>query len=221
MAVERHTQAEIDMIHGLLSKLGIKKGWLVDVGANDGIFQSNTLELTQAGWDSVLIEADPEKFAQLKKNMARFARVRLVNEKIIINLDEVLRQQAVPLEFDLLQIDIDGLEYWVWLTSAEFKPKIVSVEYNSNFEPWEFKTIYYEPEFKWSGDSYYGASAAALAHLGKTKGYTLVGYTSWSNLYFVRSDLLGDIQPLDIMDVPKEPIHPPTTYEFLELKRPS
>ena len=47
---------------------GYKNGYFIELGANDGIQQSNTkhLELYQ-GWQGILIEPSPKQFAKLKK----------------------------------------------------------------------------------------------------------------------------------------------------------
>lgn len=211
--VERHTQAEIDMIDSILKKLQIERGWLVDVGAHDGIFQSSTRHLLFSGWDALLIEADDERFELLLKNTQQFLGCRTVHRRILY-LDAELIRAKVPNSFDLLCIDIDGQDWWVWRKLLG-KPKVIAIEYNSNFEPGECAVVPEDPEFRWSGDTFYGASAMALWGLGRKKGYTLVGQTPFSNLYFVRNDLAGAFTPLDPMEIPMERIHPVTSKSFL------
>ena len=53
----------------LRSALGVKQGFYVEIGANDGRSQSNTLTLELFdGWTGVLIEPVPEQFEKLKFN---------------------------------------------------------------------------------------------------------------------------------------------------------
>jgi hypothetical protein len=50
----------------------------------------------------------------------------------------------------------------------------------------------YNPSHTWGRDTYYGASLASLAALGRHLGYALVGTDSNGvNAFFVRRDLLA------------------------------
>jgi hypothetical protein len=54
-------------------------------------------------------------------------------------------------------------------------------------------TVKYDPNGRWNGSNYFGASLSAFVKLGNAKGYSLVGCSfSGSNAFFVRNDLLGD-----------------------------
>ena len=49
----------------------------------------------------------------------------------------------------------------------------------------------YDPEFRWDGTDYFGASLLALSKLGREKGYTLVGCDSMGvNSFFVDDELI-------------------------------
>jgi FkbM family methyltransferase len=47
---------------------GHATGFFVDVGANDGVFISNTFALYRAGWRGMCLEPNPVAFARLKAN---------------------------------------------------------------------------------------------------------------------------------------------------------
>ena len=92
--------------------------------------------------------------------------------------------------WDLLSIDIDGNDYWVW-NAIDGQPRLVVIEYNSSFGPDRAVTIPYDPSFDRFQHHpfgiYHGASIAALAKLGAAKGYALVGGDSNGvNAFFVR-----------------------------------
>lgn len=109
------------------------------------------------------------------------------------NINSLLKKYKVPKEFDLLSIDIDYNDYWVWKAINGYSPRVVVIEYNSSFSPLESKTVKYNPKAVWDGTSYFGASLLALAKLGKSKGYTLVCCESRGvNAFFVRNDLIGN-----------------------------
>ncbi len=67
------------------------------------------------------------------------------------------------------------------------------VEYNGKFIPPHDWCMTYDPEHVWDGTDLMGSSLAALARLGESKGYQLVGCNiTGSNAFFVRRDLAGD-----------------------------
>ena len=56
----------------LLEYINFRNGYFVELGANDGITQSNTKHLELfLGWRGILIEPSPKKFAELKKNRSK------------------------------------------------------------------------------------------------------------------------------------------------------
>lgn len=109
------------------------------------------------------------------------------------NICSLFEKYLVPREFDLLSIDVDGNDYWIWRAIEGYSARVVVIEYNSSISPDESKTIPYDPEFRWDGTNYFGASLLALTKLGRVKGYTLVGCDSRGvNAFFLRDDTVGD-----------------------------
>ncbi|HEX3567434.1 MAG TPA: hypothetical protein VHU17_18875 [Acidimicrobiales bacterium] len=186
---------EDGMVAKLAKDLELETGWCVEFGAWDGKHLSNTWDLwANQGWRAFLLEALPSRFADLEhqtKNPSVVAMCARVGWDGDNRLDHLLAVAEVPADFELLSIDIDGDDYWVWEATAS-RPKIVIVEYNSSFAP--------EVEFVQEKEGYTGSSAASFVRLADDKGYTLVDLTI-TNLIFVRSDLIPtlsvDTLPLD------------------------
>ena len=108
------------------------------------------------------------------------------------NVESLFDRYDVPAEPDLLSIDIDGNDYWVWRAIRTRRPRVVLVEQNAALGPEQSLVVPYGPAFEWDGTDWFGASLAALARLGRSKGYGLVGSdASGTNAFFVRSDLLA------------------------------
>src|SRR5436190_5930337 len=107
------------------------------------------------------------------------------------NINDLFAKYNVPHEFDLLSIDIDTNDYWVWSAIKNYSPRVVVMEYNSSI-PWtESKSTSYDPTARWDGTDYFGASLLALKNLGDSKGYTLITCDSGGvNAFFVRNDLV-------------------------------
>jgi len=98
----------------------------------------------------------------------------------------LLSNYNVNRTFDLLSIDVDGIDYHIWNSLTYFKPKIVIIEYNPTF-PNEFH--YVTPK---SLTIRHGSSASALISLGNEKGYTPVAMTD-TNLFFLENSLFGSL----------------------------
>ena len=116
------------------------------------------------------------------------------------NVNHVIAGAGVSGEIDLLSIDIDGNEYWIWKELTVVLPRVVVVEYNASFGPEEAVTIPYDPDFNCfeahPSGLYHGASLAALTDLGAAKGYALIGVESQGvNAVFVRQDLAKGVFP--------------------------
>jgi hypothetical protein len=109
-----------------------------------------------------------------------------------LNINSLWREHAIPAEPDLFSLDIDGQDFWVWM-ALNATPRVVVVEANSHFDPDDAKTVAWDPApaHLWQGDTYYGASLAAMTKLARDKGYLLV-YWNGSNAFYIRRDLVAN-----------------------------
>lgn len=128
------------------------------------------------------------------------------------NIQDLFQKYNVPKNFDLLSIDIDFNDYWVWKSIIDYSPRVVVIEYNASIPPNESKVVPYYPEAKLDGTNYFGASLLALRNLGLSKGYTLVGCdNNGVNAFFCKSELVRGFELKDI----KELYRPPKYGEFI------
>jgi hypothetical protein len=117
------------------------------------------------------------------------------------NIDGLISGAGIRGDVGLLSIDIDGNDYWILDAIEVVSPRILIVEYNSNFGPDVAVTIPYDegfcrtvPRFH---NVYYGASLGALCDLADRRGYAFVGSNSAGvNAFFVRRDVLGGLPSL-------------------------
>ncbi|MDD3029909.1 MAG: hypothetical protein PHS57_06495 [Alphaproteobacteria bacterium] len=110
------------------------------------------------------------------------------------NINFFIERAGFGGEIDLLSIDIDGIDYWLWKAISVLSPRVVVTEINHLWGPEESVTVPYADDFKavftQYGSDYAGASIAAFNKLAKTKGYRLVGANAFAtNVFFVRNDL--------------------------------
>ena len=118
--------------------LGIKEGKGLEVGAGNGILRSNLYPLIYLDWEVIFVEADDKLYTQLESNMREYKHVVCENKRISLKdgerLDDILDKHDFPYDFDVLSLDIDGNDYWIW-KELTYKPKIVLIEYNRDLIP--------------------------------------------------------------------------------------
>lgn len=205
---------EDGVVDEIFRRLAIETGWFADIGAADGEWLSNTMALAKKGWSGVWVESDEKRYRGLEYSVKKFA-LKGVPIKMLVScepgedLDSIFRGTPLPEDFDLLSIDIDGNDYWIWKGLQGYKPKVVIIEYNPQCEPNESKVIEYDRLFQWGGDAYYGASAGALLDLAAKKGYTMVYHTPSLSLFFVRNEFAERFEPWPLEKVKQGWFHAP------------
>jgi hypothetical protein len=168
--------------------LQIRRGWFVEFGAWNGKHLSNTFALLEDGWEGVAIEADTGRYRELVKTAAGVnGRLYALNAYVAPSgdsrLDELLKGTPAPTDLDLLSIDIDSCDYWVWDSLQMYSAKVVVIEINSAV-PVGTECV---PSADNSGGP--GASFSSMLKLGHQKGYALVCHCG--NMIFVERNLVG------------------------------
>lgn len=187
---------EDGIITEIFRRIGTTNKFFVEFGVDDGL-ENNTTNLLCKGWNGFWAEASQDSIEKIKKNfnfLINAHKLSLKNDFVTIdNINEIFKTAQVPLEFDLLSIDVDGNDYWLWKAIDGYKPRVVAIERNAMFEPSVKWVMPYNPKHIWQGSSYFGASLKSLEILGQSKGYKLVGCESnGTNAFFVRQDLVAN-----------------------------
>lgn len=175
---------EDGVIGKIFELIGVTNKYFVEFGAGDGHFCSNTKYLREKhGWTGLLLEG------AYPSNPPTNQHKEFITAENICNL---FSKYHVPKEFDLISIDIDRNDFYVWNSlSAHYKPRLVIIEFSKSFNFDEDKVIEYSADKMWNGGEYTGASMLALAHLGQKLGYSLIYQESeGTNLFFIRDDIL-------------------------------
>jgi hypothetical protein len=189
---------EDGIIAEIFRRVGTSNRYFVEFGSSDGI-ENNTALLLRQGWSGLWIDGDTAAVGRARALFAsEIADGRLTVLEAFItaeNIEDLFRQGKVPEEFDLVSIDIDRNDYYVWEKITRFRPRVAVVEYNSGIPPTMSWVVPYDP--KGYGLNQFGtgngASLKALEELGAKKGYNLVGCNLCGvNSFFVRKDLVGD-----------------------------
>jgi hypothetical protein len=200
-----YSQADEDgILHFLFTLLGPSGGGrAVEIGCGSGI-ECNTANLiVNHGWDALLIDADAGRVDRARRAYGTHPDTWVHPPRIVQALvtpetaDVLLVEHAFNGEIDLLSLDIDSTDYWVWEGLQAAAPRVVVVEYNNMWPGDRCVTLPREADPDLARDpDYYGASLGAFVKLGRTKGYRLVGCNRFGfNAFFVRRGLADDLLP--------------------------
>jgi hypothetical protein len=197
----RSQNGEDGVIAEILRRIGTTGRWFVDFGASTGAETNCALLADVLGWSGLFIEPGDYEFGLLSSKYRGSRRVR--TEQALVgpdNVESLFRAAGVPDEPDVLSIDIDGGDYYVWEAIESFRPRLVVIEYNSALDP-QRRLVQPRDAGRWEHTTFYGASLGAMRALGAEKGYRLVHTElSGNNAFFVREELAEPLPAGD--DVP-------------------
>ena len=174
---------ENGILAAIFERIGTENKFCCECGAGDGQFFSNTWPLiNQDGWSSLQIEASETEFAKLGALYAGNKAVTCFNYKVedsgAFSFDQLLKVANAPKNLDLLVIDVDSNDYWLFNSLLNFQPRVVVVEYDpaapSDFVPTK------------TGNGQAGLNG--LKKLGIGRYYWPVAITS-TNVIFVLQEL--------------------------------
>jgi SAM-dependent methyltransferase len=188
---------EDGVIAEILARIGIGSGFFVEFGIETGR-EGNCVFLADVlGWEGVFIEPDEAAFSELARKYAQTERVRTMNAAVTPdNIENLFAAAGVPPEPDVLSIDVDGQDYWIWAALESYRPRVAVIEYNAVLPPGRQLVQPRGHREAWDGTDYFGASLDALCALADRKGYMLA-HTDLAavNAFFVRSELAAVAAP--------------------------
>ena len=175
----------------IFSRIGTESKIFVEFGIQNGSEGNCVFLADWCGWSGLFIEADLEQFKALNLKYSQNPKIQTFKNFVTSqNINELLLIAGMPQEIDLISIDVDGDDFWIWNAINTVTPRVVVIEMNGSISPGD---VIIQPPHNppWNGTSAYGASVAALAMLGEHLNYSLV-HTEMAgvNAFFVRNDLL-------------------------------
>jgi hypothetical protein len=187
---------EDGIISEIFRRIGTTNKSFVEFGVESGV-ENNSANLLLNGWNGLWMEGSPkfhEEILRTREEAIQSGRLSVIRAFVHAeNIEELLRQGNVPVEPDLLSIDVDGNDWYIWRAIVSYHPRVVVVEYNGHFQPTDDFIVTYDKSYWWDGSFYFGASLKAFCLLAETKGYSLVGCDfTGTNAFFVRTDLVDD-----------------------------
>lgn len=193
----------------LFAVLGSTSKTCVEICAGYGIECNTSNLILNHGWHGLLVDGNKTRVERGKEFYKNSPRTYVYPPKFVCSW--VARQEVNNLvasngftgEIDLLSLDLDGIDYWVWEALDVVAPRVVVVEYNDILGPNRDWTVPYSDNFSVPHalctegmPNFAGASLGAFVKLGRRKGYRLVGINRYGyNDFFVKQGLGDQILP--------------------------
>jgi hypothetical protein len=217
---------EDGIIWYLLSLVGDGSKRVVEICAGDGIECCSANLVVNHGWQALLFEGSSELVTRGQNfyehcGDAWYFPPRFVNAWVTPdNINAHLAEYDFDHDVDVVIIDMDGNDYWMW-NALELEPKLLVVEINETLGSEMSVVIPYDPDFRLPQSSNHrSASLRAFANLASRRGYRLVGTERYNfNAFFLRNDCVPDLIPE--VSVESCLVHPKLREDHVRLARES
>jgi hypothetical protein len=188
---------EDGILLAIYGAIGMGGHRFVDIGAADGI-NSNCANLAiNWGWHGLFVDDNAANIERGRHYCARHPDTRLFPPWFLqahvtrSNVNDLLSSAGFNGAIDLLSLDIDGNDYWIWDAIDCIDPRVVVVEVSVQFGQRSIAVPYSETNvYPGRHPGYFGSSVVAMTRLAGRKGYRLVGANRYDfNVFFVRRDV--------------------------------
>lgn len=192
----------------------------VEICAGDGI-ECNTANLVvNHGWQALMVDGGDPISSRGRRFYTEgldtwFWPPTLVQSWIAAEtVNELIVSNGFGGSIDLLSLDMDGVDYWVWQAMDCVEPQVVVAEVNPGLGGEVSLAVPYDRSFDLAARTaagghpwHFGASLQAYTKLARSKGLRLVGVQQFNfNAFFVRDglaeDLLPEVDPADCFTHP-------------------
>lgn len=177
--------------------IGMRNKTFVEIGSDDGI-NSNCANLAlNFGYHGLFLDGNVKAINRGRNFYAKYPHPWMYAPTFKCakvqaeNINQLCAEANLEGEIDLLSIDIDGNDYWIWKALEQVSPNVVIIETHVEFGMRNI-VVPYDKDYFFPGKHpvYHGASVPAMIKLAKEKGYRLVGANELGfNLIFVKNGL--------------------------------
>ena len=191
---------EDGIIEHIFDTIGTTNKFFLEFGTGPGAVECNTRHLREnKEWKGVMwdLGATPDN-----------ENIGLFKEKIELeNVHGLFEKYNISENLDFMSIDIDYNDWHIWKKIGEkYKPRVVCIEYNFQYSPYDDVVAPYDPEGGPMGregklTSCAQGSILAYYKLAKYLGYSLIcSDAKGINLFFIRNDCNPKIEDFPMMN---------------------
>ncbi len=181
----------------ILAAIGMQNKTFVEIGSDDGINSNCANLVLNFGYHGLFLDGNPTSVKRGRRFYSKYPHPWMYpptfkcTKVTAENINELVTEAGLKGDIDVLSIDIDGNDYWVWKALEAVSPNVVIIETHVEFGMKDI-VVPYDPNYFFPGKHpvYHGASPIAMVKMAKKKGYRLVGANDLGfNLIFVKNGL--------------------------------
>lgn len=155
---------------------------IVEIGSSDNSYYLN--EPLCSKFTGILVDGSSSKLSVYNNPLFKTV-CRMITPD---NVCSILEENNIPLDFYMLNLDIDGLDFFTLLSILKkYRPKVIVTEFNEKI-PYPFKySIKNDSSFTWGWCHNYGYSVACIKDVMINFGYS-IDSLNVNNIYLSRID---------------------------------
>ena len=146
--------SEDGILHYIFSVIGAGSKRVVEMCAADGIECNAANLIINHGWKGLLVEGR-EEYVRRGRNLYGLLSDTFIRPPMFAHewitaegVNQIIRKYGFDGDVDLLSLDLDGMDYWVWKAIDCINPRVVVLEYNAIWSASHAVTIPYKPDFQ-------------------------------------------------------------------------
>jgi hypothetical protein len=155
---------------------------IVEIGSSDNSYYLN--EPLSSKFTGILVDGSSQKLSRYT-NPSFKTVCKMINPD---NVCSILEENNIPEDFYMLNLDIDGLDFFTLISILKkYRPKVIITEFNEKI-PYPFKySIKNDSNFTWGWCHNYGYSVACIKDVMLNFGYR-IDSLNVNNIYLSRID---------------------------------
>jgi len=187
----------------VFAAIGVEHKTFIDIGSGDGINSNCANFAVNFGWRGLFVDGNPVNIKRGKAYYTRNPDTALYPPTFVQafiqaeNINQLIHDNGFAGGVDLMSIDIDGNDYWIWDALTIVEPRVVIIETHTEFGMNSI-VVPYDKDYRYPGrhPDYHGASPVAMEKLARRKGYRLVGANHYGfNTIYIKNGIGEDILP--------------------------
>ena len=175
-------------IHNLQSKISNPSNYIIDIGASSGVESDPVYTfIVNPNYKGLCIDGNKDKIVELKKK----THFDIYDGYITpINAIDIFKKYNVPINIDILKIDIDGYDLAVLREILSiYKPSIIIAEINEKIPPPILFEVNYSDKYSWDESHLYGFSIQSADSVIGSFGYKITQIYELYNIICINYNL--------------------------------
>lgn len=180
-------------INDIYEKIQNPTFYVVDIGASTGVNTDPVYSfITDKKFKGLCIEGDSNR-VNILKTISHFD---IYNGYITpLNIINIFENYKVPVNLDILKIDIDGYDLEVLRVILKvYKPHIIIAEINEKIPPPIYYEVKYKEDYSWDESHCFGFSIQSGAKVMNEYNYKVHSIYDLSNIICINNDLCKSLE---------------------------